>query len=71
VPKAKVVRVASVMTGTGMAPADAGPEVSPQATIADAAPLFLDGAETVRVVEGGCEIGVLRREDVLRLVLGG
>ncbi len=70
VPKAKVVRVTSAMR-----PAD-GPEpqagVDARATIAEAAPLFLDGAERLKVTEGqGGTLGHLHLADVIRLMLGG
>lgn len=69
VPRAKVVRVASVMQ-----PA-VGPEpvatIAASAKVAEAAPLFL--TETVlRVVGGqGETLGHLRRDDVVALMLGG
>ena len=69
VPRAKVVRVASVMQAAeGPEPAVA---IAGSAKVAEAAPLFL--AETVlRVVGGqGETLGHLRREDVVALMLGG
>jgi glycine betaine/proline transport system ATP-binding protein len=67
VPNAKVVRVASVMRPGA---AD-GPEVLAEATIADAAPLFLAGAQVLRVVDAaGAPVGRLDREDVVALMLG-
>ena len=70
VPRAKVVRAGSVMTqDDGDAPEAA---VSARATIAEAAPLFLQGAERLRVTdESGETIGVLRRDDVIELMMRG
>jgi len=70
VPRAKVVRVTTAMR----APEGARPEatVPPRATVAEAAPLFLNGADTVGVVdEDGALLGVLHRADVVSLMLGG
>lgn len=70
VPKAKAVRVRSIMEpGRG---GDAGPAVAARATIADVAPQFLGGTEALRVTdESGGTIGMLRRDAVIRLMLGG
>jgi glycine betaine/proline transport system ATP-binding protein len=70
VPRAKVVRVRSAMQPVeGDAPAAA---VSAHATIAEAAPLFLQGAERLRVTGADGEtLGELRRADVIDLVLQG
>jgi glycine betaine/proline transport system ATP-binding protein len=70
VPRAKVVRA-----GTAMRPPQ-GPEpvaaIAARATVAEAAPLFLDGAEALRVTgPTGETIGHLRRADVVALMLGG
>ncbi|MEX2519256.1 MAG: betaine/proline/choline family ABC transporter ATP-binding protein [Paracoccaceae bacterium] len=70
VPKAKAVRVASIMA-PGRAP-EGAPEVSARSAVADAGPTFLDGAEHLCVVgEDGAPVGVLHKEDVVRLLLGG
>ncbi|WP_323005232.1 betaine/proline/choline family ABC transporter ATP-binding protein [Pseudorhodobacter sp.] len=69
VPRAKVVRVASVMRAAGGAvPALS---IAASAKVAEAAPLFL--TETVlRVVDAQNEtLGHLQREDVVALMLGG
>ena len=70
VPKAKVVRVDSAMRpASGPTPAES---VAARATVADAAPRFLNGADTVAVTgEDGAVLGHLHREDVVRLMLGG
>jgi glycine betaine/proline transport system ATP-binding protein len=69
VPKAKVVRLASLMT-PGPVPDDM-PLLSARATVADAGPSFLSGAARVGVAEAGRPLGTVRREDVIRLLLGG
>jgi len=70
VPRAKVVRVTRAMR-----PADGGAPagtIGARATVAEAAPLFLDDTETVAVTdEGGATLGHLHRADVVRLMLGG
>lgn len=70
VPHAKVVRVSSVMKPfTG-----GGPDMSlsERSTIAEAAPLFLDGAVRLRVTgPDGKTVGVLERADVIALMLRG
>jgi glycine betaine/proline transport system ATP-binding protein len=69
VPKAKAVRVRSIMEPGSAA---AGPSVAARATIADVAPQFLGDTEALRVTdEAGATIGILRREAVIRLMLGG
>jgi glycine betaine/proline transport system ATP-binding protein len=69
VPRAKVVRVASVME-----PDDGpvtGPSAQPRQTVAEAAPLFRDGTEAVGVVdEDGRVVGRLARAAVVDLMLG-
>jgi glycine betaine/proline transport system ATP-binding protein len=69
VARAKVVRVASVMKPLeGAAPAIS---IAASAKIADAAPLFLQ-EQALRVVEAnGATVGVLQRDDVVALMLGG
>ncbi|GAB1481047.1 glycine betaine/L-proline ABC transporter ATP-binding protein [Paracoccaceae bacterium] len=69
VPKAKVVRLASLMT-PGPVP-EGMPLLPARATVADAGPSFLSGAALVGVTEGDRPIGTVRREDVIRLLLGG
>src|SRR5690606_22810482 len=66
VSKAKVVRAASLMKpGTGD-----GPKITPRATIAEAAPLFTAGVETLPVVDGdGRRVGALARADVVELMM--
>jgi glycine betaine/proline transport system ATP-binding protein len=67
VPRAKVVRVGSVME-----PGEAdGPSVEMAQTVADAAPLLRDGATVLRVTDGGRSVGRLRRETVVDLMLAG
>jgi glycine betaine/proline transport system ATP-binding protein len=70
VPRAKVMRVRSVMKMVeGDAPLAA---VFSHATISEAAPLFLDGAERLRVTDNDGEtLGVLHRADVIALLLSG
>ncbi len=70
VPKAKVVRVRSVMKpATGRMPRDS---VSPLATIADAAPLFTGRVTRLKVVDdSGRELGVLERADVVDVMMRG
>ncbi|NGQ92740.1 betaine/proline/choline family ABC transporter ATP-binding protein [Rhodobacter sp. HX-7-19] len=70
VPKSKAVRVASLMVADPPPP-DA-PAVPDRATVAEAGRAFLAGAEVLAVTDRqGRRIGSLRREDVIRLVLGG
>ncbi len=69
VPKAKVVRAENVMVA---AEGEATGTVGARTVIADAAPLFLDGAAAVAVTDaGGAVVGHLRRADVTRLLMGG
>lgn len=70
VPKAKVVRARSIMTpGTATASI---PAVPASASIADIAPRFLTGVDLMRVTDDrGATVGLLRRDDVVRLMLGG
>ncbi len=70
VPKAKAVRVRSIMEA-GSALPDA-PAVQARAAVAEVAPRFLDGTDMLRVTEDdGSDAGILRREAVVRLMLGG
>lgn len=69
VPKAKVVRLSSLTQ-----PGSIRPEtlvLSARATVAEAGQAFLGGAEFVGVEEDGAVRGIVRREDVIRLLLGG
>ncbi|QYZ70327.1 quaternary amine ABC transporter ATP-binding protein [Neotabrizicola shimadae] len=67
VAKAKVVRLGS-LAGPGEA---AGPRLPARMTVAEAGPAFLAGAETVTVEEDGAPRGVVAREAVVRILLGG
>ncbi|PWW02105.1 glycine betaine/proline transport system ATP-binding protein [Hoeflea marina] len=70
VTRAKVVRAESLMTAGGSE--DAGPKVDARATIAEAAPLFLDGASQLGVTGAdGAVIGTLHRDAVVSLMLKG
>ncbi len=70
VPKAKVVRAGRAMRAPGTAVPVAS--VGVRATVAEAAPLFLDGVGAVAVTgEDGAVVGHLHRDDVVRLMLGG
>ncbi len=70
VPRAKVVRAASIVE-PGPAPDDL-PAVAASAPVADIAVRFLDGAARVRVIDAaGATLGVIRRDEVVRLMLGG
>ncbi len=69
VPKAKVVRAESVMVPPQ---GKATGRVALRTVVADAAPLFLDGAAAIEVAdEGGTVVGHLRRDEVTRLLMGG
>jgi glycine betaine/proline transport system ATP-binding protein len=68
--KAKAVRVRSILEA-GPAP-ESGPAVSARATVAEVAPQFLGGIDALRVTdETGAALGVVRRDAVIRLMLGG
>lgn len=68
VSKPKVVRVATIMDQI----AASGPEIRADATVSDAAPLFLAGAQTLTVVSRtGDPIGSLQRDAVIKLMFGG
>ena len=70
VPRAKAVRVRSLMQ-PGPAP-DGLAAVPVGAAVADVAPRFADGTAMLRVVsETGDTLGILGRDDVVRLMLGG
>ncbi|HPE25938.1 quaternary amine ABC transporter ATP-binding protein [Albidovulum sp.] len=70
VPRAKVVKVATAMRAPeGAAPATV---VGARSTVAEAAPLFMDGTEVIGVTgPDGETIGHLHRADVVALMLGG
>ncbi len=70
VPRAKVARLRSLMRpAEGPAPARSLPET---ATVADAAPAFLDGAEEVAVTDAeGRTVGHLHRGAVVEIMLQG
>jgi glycine betaine/proline transport system ATP-binding protein len=70
VPKAKAVRVRSIfVAGPAIA---SGPAAAARATVAEVAPLFLEGTESLRVTDdSGAAIGTLHRDAVIRLMLGG
>lgn len=71
VPRAKVVRLRSLME-SGLEPGDtAGPEVSADLTVAEAAPLLREGTGELRVTEGGRVIGRVTRAAVVDLMLAG
>ena len=68
VSKAKVVRVGTMMTATSQQPASG--DIPVTTTIAGAAPLFRQGADALRVIGAdGRPIGILRRADVINLLL--
>ena len=69
VPKSKVVRLASLMT-KGHVP-DGLPSLPAEATVAEAGPSFLSGAAQIAVTQAGRPVGLVQREDVIRLLLGG
>ena len=67
VPRAKVVRVGSVME-----PGEAeGPAIAAAQTVAEAAPLLQGDTAMLRVTESGRTVGRLRRETVVDLMLAG
>jgi glycine betaine/proline transport system ATP-binding protein len=69
VPRAKVVRLASLME---RGPVPEGLALLPaRATVAEAGPAFLDGADRVGVTEDGRPVGTVTRAEVVRLLLGG
>ena len=70
VPKSKAVRVRSIFQ-PGPGPTS-GPAVPVRATVAEVAPQFLGETEALRVTdETGATVGTLRRDAVIRLMLGG
>jgi glycine betaine/proline transport system ATP-binding protein len=71
VPRAKVMRVASAMEATATAGPGEGPEISAEATVAEAARAFFDGADVLTVTSAGRPVGRLPRATVVRLMLEG
>ena len=73
VSKAKVVRAASLMrSADGQGRRDGDLEVNVRATIAEAAPLFGQATQTLRVVDAeGATVGLLERTDVVDLMMQG
>ena len=72
VARAKVVRTESLMTPDGGPDAGSDPKVGARVTIAEAAPLFLDGATRLCVTDAsGAPIGTLHRDAVVSLMLKG
>ncbi len=76
VTKAKVVRVTSLAITEKQHDAGAKQgetvDISENATVAEAAPLFLDGIDQIRIIdENGEARGYIRREDVVALMLQG
>lgn len=76
VTKAKVVRVTSLATTEIDDITDVRKsgtvDVSSNATVAEAAPLFLEGIDQIRIVdENGASQGYVRREDIVALMLQG
>ncbi|QYK39842.1 MAG: betaine/proline/choline family ABC transporter ATP-binding protein [Paracoccaceae bacterium] len=69
VPQAKVVRLASLVQ-PGPVPGGL-PRLPARTTVAEAGPAFLAGAEAVGVEQDGQPLGLVRRDDVIRLLLGG
>lgn len=70
VPRAKVVRVTSIMKPPTDNPPDEG--VPDRSTVSEAATLFLEGADRLRVDRAdGTMLGVLHRSDVVDLMLRG
>ncbi len=74
--KAKVIRVASVMTELPGRPPNGGPDgrwggdIAAAATIAETAPLFSDTVDTLRVLDDdGAPVGALRRADVVDVMM--
>lgn len=70
VPRAKVVRVTSIMKPPTDNPPDKG--VPDRSTVSETATLFLEGADRLRVDSAdGTMLGVLHRSDVVDLMLRG
>ncbi|PSJ60209.1 quaternary amine ABC transporter ATP-binding protein [Pseudaminobacter soli (ex Li et al. 2025)] len=72
VPKAKVVRVASIMRQANGAMPNGAATVQAHATVSEAAPVFGDNSEHLGVVDGDSQpVGVLHRADVVDLMMRG
>lgn len=73
VAKAKVVRTGSLMRApNGWAQQGISATVPDRATVAEAAPLFGEAVERMRVVDaGGATVGILDRSDVVDLMMKG
>jgi len=70
VPKAKVVKVGSVMRPGGTERPAAS--IARNATVADAAPLFAEALDALSVTDGGGRhVGTLMRSDVVELMMRG
>ena len=69
VPKAKVVRLASLVRA-GEIP-EGVTRLPARASVTEAGPAFLDGAALVGVEDEGRALGTVARDDVIRLLLGG
>ena len=70
VPKAKAVRVASLMSASP--PPEGAPAIPARATVAEAGGALASGAEALAVTDAnGRPVGTLCREDVIRLLLAG
>jgi glycine betaine/proline transport system ATP-binding protein len=69
VPRAKVVRLGA-LAHPGPLP-EGAPRLPARATVAEAGPAFLDGADRIGVDEDGTLIGTVARDDIVRLLLGG
>ncbi|RJG47386.1 MULTISPECIES: betaine/proline/choline family ABC transporter ATP-binding protein [unclassified Mesorhizobium] len=70
VPKAKVVKVGSIMRAANSA-AGTGATVRERATIAEAAPIFANVDRIGVVDSAGKPVGVLHRDDVVELMMRG
>ncbi|MEH7828261.1 betaine/proline/choline family ABC transporter ATP-binding protein [Gemmobacter denitrificans] len=69
VPKAKVVRLARLMIP---GPVAEGLALMPdRATVAEAGPAFLGGAEAIGITQDGLPVGTVSRRAVIDLLLGG
>ena len=72
VPKAKVVRVASLIKPADGAPPPGTTTVFDTARIAEVSPLFRAGADTLHVVDAsGATVGLIHRADVVDVLMRG
>ena len=69
VPKAKVVRLGSLMR-PGPVP-EGAPLLTATTTVAEARAAFLGGAEVVGIIDGDTRLGTVGRDAVIHLLLGG